>query len=195
MLYRSNKINTINITIIITDNGTKGLIIDMRCYPDDYFSFQFLDRLQHETMKFSLVSYADISWPGYFFYYNDNQYPRVQQDPLKLYRKKVVVLVNEFTQSQAEDNVLGFQLAPNVTVIGSTTAGADGKVVRFSLPGGINTMMIGLGVYYPEGFNLQRCGVHIDETISPTISGFKSGSDEVLQQALEIIADDTPANK
>jgi C-terminal processing protease CtpA/Prc len=168
-------------------NGTKGLIIDMRCYPDDYISFPFLNRLQHETMKFSLVSYADISWPGYFFYYNDRPYPRVQQDPQKLYHKKVVVLVNEFTQSAAEDNVLGFQLAPNVTVIGSTTAGADGKVVNFNLPGGINTYMTGLGVYYPDGRNLQRCGVHIDETISPTISGIKSGKDEVLQRALEII--------
>jgi C-terminal processing protease CtpA/Prc len=176
-------------------NGTKGLIIDMRCYPTDYISFPFLDRLQHETMKFSLVSYADISWPGYFFYYNDNEYQRVQQDPQKLYRKKVVVLVNEFTQSQAEDVTLGFQLAHNVTVIGSTTAGANGKIVSFSFPGGITTMMTGLGVYYPDFTNLQRCGVHIDETISPTISGIKSNRDEVLLRALEIINSDSQANK
>jgi len=172
-------------------NGTKGLIIDLRCYPGDYISFPFLDHLNHETMKFSLVSYADISWPGYFFFANDWKYPRIQQDWQKLYHKKVVVMVNEFTQSQAEDNVLGFQLAPNVTVIGSTTAGADGRVVDFNLPGGITTSMTGLGVYYPDGSNLQRCGVHIDEVINPTIEGIKKGKDEALERAIEMIEKDS----
>ena len=175
-------------------NGTRGLIIDLRCYPGDYISFPFLDRLYHETMKFSLVSYADISWPGYFFIANDGQYPRVQQDQQRLYRKKVVVMVNEYTQSSAEDNVLGFQLAPNVTVIGSTTAGADGKVVNFNMPGGITTYMTGLGVYYPDGSNLQRCGVHIDEVINPTLEGIKKGKDEVLEKAIEIIEKDSLPN-
>ena len=100
-------------------------------------------------------------------------------------------MVNEFTQSQAEDNVLGFQLAPNVTVIGSTTAGADGRVVDFNLPGGITTSMTGLGVYYPDGSNLQRCGVHIDEVINPTIEGIKKGKDEALERAIEMIEKDS----
>lgn len=84
-----------------------------------------------------------------------------------------------------------FQLAPNVTVIGSTTAGADGKVVNYNLPGGISTYMTGLGVYYPDGSNLQRCGVHIDEVINPTLEGIKKGKNEVLQKALEIIEKDS----
>ena len=99
----------------------------------------------------------------------------------------VFSLVNQRTQSQAEDVALGFQLATNVTVIGSTTAGADGAVTKFSLPGGIVTYMSGRGVYYPDGTDLQRKGVKIDEYIEPTIAGIKAGRDEVLERAIEII--------
>lgn len=173
-------------------NNTKGVIIDMRCYPSDYVSLSFLKHLKHSTMKFSLASYANISFPGYFFIANGGSSPIIKRDEQQnLYTNPIVVIVNEVTQSQAEDNVLGFQLAPNVKVIGSTTAGADGNVTFFNFPCGTKTYMTGLGVYYPDGSNLQRCGVKIDEFIEPTINGIKNGRDELLERAIEIIEEST----
>lgn len=172
-------------------DGTKGLIIDMRCYPGDYISFAFLKHLEHVSKKFSLVSYANVSYPGYFFIINGQDYPN-RETSQNYYKNKIVVIVNEYTQSQAEDNVLGFQLCPNVTVIGSTTAGANGAVTHMNLPGGIVTYMTGLGVYYPDGSDLQRVGVKIDKVIKPTISGIKNGKDELLERAIEIIENNVP---
>jgi len=166
-------------------NDTKGVIIDMRCYPSDYISFSFLRHLGYQSIKFSLVSYADISFPGYFFIQKFPDYTNTEQQ--NYYKKKIVVIVNEYTQSQAEDHVLAYQLVENVTVIGSTTAAANGKVANFSLPSGIETYITGLGVYYPDGSNLQRVGVKIDEVVKPTISGIKAGKDELLERAIEII--------
>lgn len=169
-------------------NRTRGLIIDLRCYPGDYISSPFLKHLDHWPQPFSLVTFANVSYPGYFFIINNNK--DVVQKVVKkknAYDKKIIVLVNEDTQSQAEDVALGFQLATNVTVIGSTTAGADGAIAKFSLPGGIVTYMSGRGVYYPDKTDLQRKGVKIDEYIAPTIAGIKAGRDEVLERAIEII--------
>lgn len=169
-------------------DGTRGLIIDIRCYPDDYISFPFLKHLNHWSYPFSLVTLANVSYPGYFFVINeDKDVPKKVEKKKNAYEKKIVVLVNEQTQSMAEDVTLGLQLATNVTVIGSTTAGANGAVAKFSLPGGIVTYMSGRGVYYPDRTNLQRKGVKIDEYIEPTIAGIKAGRDEVLERALEII--------
>lgn len=109
---------------------------------------------------------------------------KIQENP---YKKKIVVIVNEKTQSAAEDNVLGFQLAENVTVIGTPTAGANGAITKFNLPGNITTYMSGRGVYYPDRTNLQRTGVKIDEIINPTINGIKEGRDILLERAIEII--------
>lgn len=178
-------------------SGTRGLIIDIRCYPGDYISFPFLKHLNQRSFPFSLVTVADVSYPGYFFIVNeDKDVPKRVQKKQNAYEKKIVVLVNEQTQSMAEDVTLGLQLATNVTVIGSTTAGADGAVAKFSLPGGIVTYMSGRGVYYPDRSDLQRKGVKIDEYIEPTIAGIKAGRDEVLERAIEIIEEsDKPGNK
>jgi C-terminal processing protease CtpA/Prc len=51
------------------------------------------------------------------------------------YGGKVVILVDEVTQSSAEYHASAFRAAPGAIVIGSTTAGADGNVSMVPLPG------------------------------------------------------------
>ena len=96
--------------------------------------------------------------------------------------------MDETTQSQAEYTTMAFQSAPNVTVIGSTTAAADGNVSPILLPGNIRTMISGIGVYYPDGTETQRIGVRIDEKMRPTIAGIKAGKDELMERAMAILA-------
>jgi len=169
-------------------SGTRGLIIDMRCYPGDYISFPFLNRLDQWSYPFSLVTNAMVAYPGYFFVINeDKDAVKKIEKKQNAYENKVVIIVNEQAQSQSEDIILGLQLATNVTVIGSTSAGADGAVTRFNLPCGIITYMTGKGVYYPDRSDLQRKGVKIDEYILPTIDGIKTGTDELLNRAIAII--------
>jgi C-terminal processing protease CtpA/Prc len=166
-------------------DGTKGIIIDFRCYPDDYNVFAFIDKLNLWTIS-NKISHASITYPGYFFMLKNNNSQR-KGVSLSHYIPKVVVMVNEYTQSAAEDEVMYYQNIPGLTVIGSTTAGADGRVVRFNLPGNIRTAMTGVGVFYPDGEGMQRVGVRIDEIVKPTIAGIKAGRDELLERAIEII--------
>lgn len=81
----------------------------------------------------------------------------------------------------------GYRAAPGAKVVGSTTAGADGNVSFFYLPGGIYTCISGIGIYYPDKRETQRVGIVPDVTIRPTIKGFTEGRDEVLEKAIEII--------
>lgn len=168
-------------------NDTRGLIIDYRCYPSDDIALQFLDHLDHADKMFLRATSTDVSFPGYFYITNPNNLPNTKRGHKDYYQNKVVVIVNEYTQSAAEDSVLGFQMTDNTTVIGSTTAGADGRITNFYLPGNITITMTGRGAYYPDGGNLQRNGVKIDEVVKPTISGIREGRDEVLERAIKII--------
>jgi C-terminal processing protease CtpA/Prc len=99
----------------------------------------------------------------------------------------LVVLVNEKSQSQAEYTAMAFRAVQNSTIIGSTTAGADGNISEILLPGGLRTLISGIGVYYPNGTETQRIGIVPDITVKPTIKGIKEGKDEVLAKAIEII--------
>ena len=88
--------------------------------------------------------------------------------------------------SQSEFTAMAFR-ACGAIIVGSTTAGADGNVSAFALPGGLRTMISGLGVYYPDKSPTQRIGIVPDVEVKPTIAGIRAGRDEVLEEALRQI--------
>jgi hypothetical protein len=164
--------------------NTKGLIIDMRCYPREFMVFTFGKYLMPKSTPFVKFSTGSITTPGLFTIGNDLNVGETNAD---YYKGKIVILINETTQSQAEYTTMAFRAAPNVTVIGSTTAGADGNVSPFYLVGGLRTMISGIGIFYPDGRGTQRVGIVPDEVVKPTIEGIKNGKDKVLERAIEII--------
>lgn len=111
----------------------------------------------------------------------------VGQSNQDYYKGKVVILINEITQSQAEYTAMALRTAPDATVIGSTTAGADGNVSEIILPGGLKTMISGIGIYYPDGKETQRVGIIPDIELRPTVKGIAEGRDELLDKAIGLI--------
>ncbi len=65
------------------------------------------------------------------------------------------------------------------------TLEVDGNVSVAPLPGGHQTSISGLGIYYPDDSKTQRCGVRIDHPVFPTPEGVLAGRDEVLERALQ----------
>jgi hypothetical protein len=162
----------------------KGLIIDLRCYPSEFIVFSLGEYLMPDSISFVKFSNTSLNTPGLFTY---NKALTVGKSNKEYFKGKVIILVNEITQSQAEYTTMALRVAPNATVVGSTTAGADGNVSQFSLPGGINTMISGIGVYYPDGKETQRIGMIPDIVIKPTIKGIKQDRDELIEKAIELI--------
>lgn len=163
---------------------TKGLIIDMRCYPSDFIVFSLGKYLMPQATDFVEFSNGSITTPGLFSFTSTVRVGETNKD---FYKGKIVIIVNEQTQSQAEYTSMAFRVAPNATVIGGTTAGADGNISSFSLPGGLSTAISGIGVYYPDGRETQRVGIIPDVKLNPTIKGTKEGRDELLEKAIELI--------
>lgn len=165
---------------------TKGLIIDFRCYPSDFIVFTLGEYLLPSPKQFVKFSNGSVSTPGLFTYTNPLSVGRTNPE---YYKGKVVILVNEMTQSSAEYQTMGLRTAPRATVIGSTTAAADGNVSKIVLPGKIDTMISGIGIYYPDGKETQRIGILPDIEVKPTIKGIREGRDELLEKAIAIISE------
>ncbi len=163
---------------------TKGLIIDLRCYPSDFIVFTLGKYLLPERTPFARFSNGSIEHAGRFTFTRNVEIGQQNKD---YYKGKVVILVNETTQSQAEYTTMALRTAPRATVIGSTTAGADGNVSSLYLPGNIKTRISGIGVYYPNKTETQRVGIVPDIKIEPTIQGIKNNRDELLEKAIELI--------
>lgn len=171
---------------VIPKNITeKGVIIDLRCYPSNkvkgYWDIRQFYSDKTEFVKFSTPS---IISPGLF---NFSKPLTVGEKNKNYYKGKKVILINELTQSQAEFLVMKYRCAPNSIVIGQTTAGTDGDVSLFALPGGIYTGISGIGVYYPDGRCTQRVGIIPDIEIVPRVENIREGKDTLLHKAIEII--------
>lgn len=79
------------------------------------------------------------------------------------------------------------QANPGVTVIGTQSAGTNGNVSEFVLPGGIRSCFSGLDWHYPGGWCVQRQGVRLDLEVEPTIGGVRAGRVETREAAVETI--------
>ena len=169
--------------------GTQGLVVDIRNYPSEFVVFVLGSLFVDSVTPFVSFTDGDPGNPGGFRW----------REPLKLspgkphYSGKVVILVDEVTQSSAEYTSMAFRIAPGALVVGSTTAGADGNVSSIPLPGGLRSMISGLGVFYPDKRPTQRVGIVPDVEVRPTIAGVRAGRDEVLEEALRrILGTGTP---
>jgi len=163
--------------------GTAGLIIDIRNYPSEFVVYALGSLLVDKETGFARFTHADPSNPG-AFYWGETASLAPERPH---YSGKVVILVDETSMSQAEYTSMALRVAPEATVVGSTTTGADGNVSRFALPGGLQTMISGLGVYYPDGRPTQRVGIVPDVLVTPTIAGIRDHRDEVLEAGLRQI--------
>jgi C-terminal processing protease CtpA/Prc len=134
-------------------------------------------------MPFVKFTVGDLTNPGAFHW--DAPVRITPASPQ--YAGKVIILVDEISQSQAEFTAMALRASPHAMVIGSTTAGADGNYTNILLPGGLNTGISGLGVFYPDGRPTQQIGIVPDKTVVPTIDGIRAGRDEVLEEAVRQI--------
>jgi C-terminal processing protease CtpA/Prc len=105
-----------------------------------------------------------------------------------IYKGKVVMLINEFAQSQSEHTALFFEAATDVTFIGTPTAGANGDVTRMVLPGNLTIGFSGHEVRHADGRQLQRLGIQPHIKAAPTIRGLLiENRDEILEAAIKFL--------
>lgn len=163
--------------------GTRGLVIDIRNYPSEFAVFALGGRLVGEKTSFARFTVGDLENPGAFTWT-----PPIEIEPVSPgYAGRVAILVDEVSQSQAEYTAMALRANGRAVVVGSTTAGADGNVSRIPLPGGLRTMISGIGVFYPDKTPTQRVGIVPDVVAVPTIAGIREGRDEVLEAGLRHI--------
>jgi C-terminal processing protease CtpA/Prc len=161
----------------------KGLIIDIRNYPSEVVTYALGSHLVSNSTVFASNTFADIVNPGAFHW----KIGSTINPDLPHYAGRIVILVDESSQSQSETTAMAFRAAPGAIVIGSTTAGADGNVSGIPLPGRLQSMISGIGVFHPDHKPTQRIGIVPDIVVRPTVAGIRAGRDEVLEAAIHQI--------
>jgi len=165
----------------------KNVIFDMRGYPSYPEMLTLLRQLCHkETFdwgkdKIPIISYNPVTKDNNFFIFK-TLISESKASP-KFYNK-IVVLVNDETQSYAEAISEALRVNSDAILIGSNTAGANGDVSFMSLPGNLDLMFSVMVVLIGDGTSMQKVGLYPDIEVNPTIDGIRAGRDELLEKAI-----------
>lgn len=149
--------------------NTKGVIIDLRKIPRDYFDIT--KYLLSEKKEFIKVTLPINSYPS-TAEYNARAPLDFVTNPFntgfnrnKYYKGKVILLVDRNTASKSEYIGMSIQQSPNCITIGEQTGGAATNITYYTLPDSSEQTFTGYGGFYPNGESVQRNGLKIDYKI------------------------------
>jgi C-terminal processing protease CtpA/Prc len=172
--------------------GSRGIVFDVRGYP----RFTAWAIAAHLNVRGVRVG-ALFSRPLVSGTTDDEDEPALSfRQPLPVsksptYTGKTVMLIDERTVSQGEHTGLLLEAANGTRFVGAPTAGTNGDVTDFTLPGGIIVRFTGHDVRHADGRPLQRIGLLPDVEATPTLAGLRAGRDEVLERALRDLEEPT----
>ncbi|MEM9412398.1 MAG: S41 family peptidase, partial [Planctomycetota bacterium] len=166
----------------------KGVVLDFRGYPrGTQYLFQHMTDEHMQSQKWQVpqqihpdrVDMQTIKTNG-----------RWQMPPKKpRFQGTMVFLTNGSAISYAESCmaiVANYKLGE---IIGSPTAGANGNINPFSLPGGYRIIFTGMRVMNHDDSQHHIYGVPVTIPMQPTIEGTLAGRDELLEAAIQLIKD------
>lgn len=167
--------------------NTKAIIFDDRSYPPDaaqqLFNYLPLPASIKDSLSGPVVD-ADVILNEYrdYSYETVRSYKRIpsKKGHKWTYNGKLVVLFNEWTQSQAEGTASSL-IDRGAIGIGTHTAGANGDITNFNLPGNVTLAFSG------HRASMQRTGIIPHIKAEPTIKGVRAGKDEVLERAVSYL--------
>lgn len=180
-------INSIN-KLLPALSKSKAIICDARGYPNGNHEF-ITHLMQKDDTTSGWMQVPEIIYPDHenvAGYYKANWIPMMKAQKPYLGNKKIIYIIDGSAISYAESclgYIEGYHLA---TLVGQPTAGTNGDVNPFLLPGGYTVAWTGLKVLKHNGTQHHGIGILPNIYVNKTIQGIKEGRDEFLEKALEL---------
>jgi carboxyl-terminal processing protease len=162
------------------------LVIDSRRYPASGQAFlSLVDSVLAKPVVAMAYASPNFTEPGQYVAQPQSELSIGGRTPIG-FNGKVIVLVNEQSQSFSEYVAMVFQQRAGTIVMGSQTSGANGgNIDGLKLPGNITVQFTSDRLTYPDGRHMQRIGIVPDVHVVPTIAGIRAGQDELLNAATD----------
>ena len=164
----------------------KGIVFDLRGYP----AFPFTPVIAHLIDD----TVTSAQWHVPLVHHPDRrgmqfQFSNWTVNPQKPRFTKNVAFVTDGRAISAAETLLGiiehYKLAE---IVGGPTAGTNGNINPFVLPGGYHITWTGMRVLKHDGSQHHGVGIRPTVPVSRTIEGIAAGRDELLERAVAIVA-------
>jgi len=119
----------------------------------------------------------------------------IGNSPQWKFKGKTVMLVDARTIGAGEQAALLFEAANKTEFVGTPSAGANTVLTNFTVPGAITISLSGEDIRHANGGKLQRMGIQPNVNAVATLTGIRTGRDEVLDKALDHLSPKPPNTK
>jgi C-terminal processing protease CtpA/Prc len=166
--------------------AARGIIFDLRGYPNNV-SVLPLHHLAGQTLRSAIFNTPLITRPSREGIRFEDGGWTIPPAPSPL-RAKTAFITDGRAVSYAETYmgiVEAFRLAE---IVGGPTAGTNGNVNPFVLPGGYTVFWTGMQVLKHDGSRHHGVGIQPTVPVSRTLQGVAAGRDELLEKAIEVVS-------
>jgi C-terminal processing protease CtpA/Prc len=161
----------------------KAVIFDLRGYPKmlEYLVFLKDQHLQSPIWQIPIVTKPDRLGTEY------ETSGRWDLPPMEPRLKGRIIFMTDGRAVSFAESVMGIVEAYRLgDIVGETTAGTNGDINPFVVPGGYTLWWTGLRVLRHDGTRHHGVGIRPTHPVSRSIKGISEGRDEVLDKALEL---------
>ncbi len=160
--------------------AARGLIYDVRGYPGRLGTV-FLSHLADTALTCDRWNVPIVRYPdGHDLRFDFSNWSAPPRAPR--FTARVAFLTDGSAISYAE-TCMGIAESHHLgEIVGEPTAGTNGNVIAFDLPGGNRVRYTGMRVLKYDGSQHHGVGIRPTVPVSPTVAGIRAGRDEVLDR-------------
>jgi len=164
--------------------AARGVVFDLRGYPK--MGPSFLQHLTDRPLESARWNKPIVTQPdGKGWTWDTSGRWNLEPNSPRI-KGRVVFLTGGGAISYAE-SCMGIVEAYHLAeIVGEPTAGTNGNINPFQLPGGYDISWTGMKVVKHDGTPHHGVGIRPTELVIPTIQGISAGRDEVLERGIEV---------
>ncbi len=165
--------------------NARGVIFDAR----GYVAFEkrnILGYLADQPIRTPIWHFPEVIYPDREKIHYKDRFGTVLPKTPRI-KGKVVFLVHGYTISASETFIGMVEHYRLGEIVGQRTAGTNGNINAFHLPGGYRVFWTGLRVLKQDHSQHHLIGIAPTVPVERTLKGVEQGKDEFLEKAIEII--------
>jgi hypothetical protein len=163
----------------------RAIVFDMRGYPGSGAWVDVISHLTDEEVTSPIWDVPIVQATGVIGY--DRTWWTIRPNAPR-FRAKIVFLTDGRAVSAAETVLQMIRDHRLGVLVGEPTAGTNGNITSFTVPGSFQIYFTGMRVLNESGELIHGRGIAPDYVVHPTLAGVRAGRDEILETALRVIA-------
>lgn len=169
--------------------AAKGIVFDLRGYPNE-LSTVVIAHLTDKPVSSAQWTVPVVTRPDRQGWEWDVSSWDVQPKAPR-FKAKVAFVTDGRAISYAETYMGIIENYKLAEIVGGPTAGTNGNVNPFDLPGGYSVIWTGMRVLKHDGSRHHGVGIQPTVPVSRTLKGVAAGRDELLERAIEVVGGNT----